>query len=244
MSGSVRRWPLAVIAAPAAVSIWSGWVGLGGFCGFGMVQPLPGVVAVHINTALTLPLGIESYAALALGAWLRSGTTGTVRTFARWSALGSLALGMLGQVSYHLLAAGHAKRAPDLVVVLVSCLPVIVLGCAVALLHLLSAAVPATGRAAESRSNLHAVTAPHAWRVSAPVLNGRAQASAPSHRNSISSRKRTRRAPVTAAEAESEFMAELAAGAVPSLRQIRARLHVGQDRAKKLRDQLEATITT
>jgi hypothetical protein len=97
----VRRWPLAVIAAPAAVSIWSGWVGLGGLSGFGDVQPLPGLLPLHPNMALTLPLGIESYAALALGAWLRTGTTGRARRFARWSALGALVLGMLGQVSYH-----------------------------------------------------------------------------------------------------------------------------------------------
>jgi hypothetical protein len=32
------------IAASAAVSIWSGWVGLGGLCGFGDVEPLPGIV--------------------------------------------------------------------------------------------------------------------------------------------------------------------------------------------------------
>ena len=35
MSGTVRRWPLFLIAAPAAVAIWSGWVGLGELCGFG-----------------------------------------------------------------------------------------------------------------------------------------------------------------------------------------------------------------
>jgi len=39
----MRRWPLFLIAAPAAVAIWSGWVGLGGMCGFGLVQPLPGI---------------------------------------------------------------------------------------------------------------------------------------------------------------------------------------------------------
>src|ERR1039458_10578286 len=33
-------WPLLVIAAPAAVAIWSGWVGLGGMCGFGPIHPL------------------------------------------------------------------------------------------------------------------------------------------------------------------------------------------------------------
>jgi hypothetical protein len=38
MTGTVRRWPLFLIAAPAAVSIWSGWVGLGSLCGFGLVH--------------------------------------------------------------------------------------------------------------------------------------------------------------------------------------------------------------
>jgi hypothetical protein len=38
---TVRRWPLFLIALPAAVSIWSSWVALGGLCGFGTVQPLP-----------------------------------------------------------------------------------------------------------------------------------------------------------------------------------------------------------
>lgn len=32
---------LAAIAAPAAVSIWSGWVGLGAMAGFGPVDMLP-----------------------------------------------------------------------------------------------------------------------------------------------------------------------------------------------------------
>jgi len=54
---------------------------------------------------------------------------------------------------------------------------------------------------------------------------------------------RTRGAPVTAEDAEREFMADLAAGAVPSVRQVRARLHVGQDRAKVLRDHL-ASLTS
>jgi hypothetical protein len=33
MTGTVRRWPLVQIGAPAAVAIWSGWVGLGEMCG-------------------------------------------------------------------------------------------------------------------------------------------------------------------------------------------------------------------
>lgn len=124
-----RRWPLFLIAAPAAVAVWSGWVGL--------VQPLPGIVAWHLNTAITLPVGVESYGAYALGAWLTPGTSEEARTFARRSAIGSLTLGVLGQVAYHLLAAGHTTRAPWLVVVFVSCLPVVTLGFGAALTHLL-----------------------------------------------------------------------------------------------------------
>jgi hypothetical protein len=142
----VRRWPLFLIALPAAVAVWSGWVGLGQLCGFGMVQPFPGIVAWHLDTAITLPVGVESYGAYALGAWLTPGTPERARTFARRSAIGALALGMLGQVVYHLLAAAHATRAPWPVVVLVSCLPVVTLGFGAGLAHLL--------RADESRQQL------------------------------------------------------------------------------------------
>lgn len=69
---------------------------------------------------------------------------------------------------------------------------------------------------------------------SAAVLNRRARPAA--------SRTRTRPSPVTADDAEHEFMADLASGALPSLRSIRARMHVGQDRARQLREHLE-TVT-
>jgi hypothetical protein len=135
----VRRWPLVLIAAPAAVAIWSGWVGLGELCGFGPVRLLPGISDLTVNTAITLPVGVEAYAAFALGAWMAPGTPGRARRFARWSALGALAYGMAGQVIYHLLAAAHATAAPWPVVVVVSCMPVAVLGLAAALTHLLRA---------------------------------------------------------------------------------------------------------
>ena len=132
------RWPLYLIASPAAVAVWSGWVGLGTLCGFGVVHPLPGIAdGFTINTAITLPVGVEAYGAYALRAWLTPGASETARKFARWSAIGSLALGMLGQVVYHLLSAAHATRAPWPVVVLVSCLPVVTLGFGAALTHLL-----------------------------------------------------------------------------------------------------------
>ena len=119
-------WPLLFIAAPAAVAIWSGWVGLGSMCGFGPVNLLPGMGGgFHLDTAITLPVGIESYGAYALYAWLGlKGLSGRTRTFARKSAIGALILGCLGQVAYHLLAAAHWTEAPWLVTVGVACLPV------------------------------------------------------------------------------------------------------------------------
>jgi hypothetical protein len=140
VTGTVRRWPLVLIAAPAAVAVWAGWVGLGTLCGFGIVHPLPGIASgFELNTAITLPVGVEAYGAYAMGAWLRPGTSPAARRFARRSALGALGLGMAGQVIYHLLAAAHATRAPWPVVMLVSCLPVLTLGFGGALTHLLRA---------------------------------------------------------------------------------------------------------
>jgi hypothetical protein len=47
---------------------------------------------------------------------------------------------------------------------------------------------------------------------------------------------------VTDTDAASEFMDELAACAVPSIRQIRARLHLGQERARQVQAHLR-TLT-
>ena len=133
-----RRWPLALIAAPAAVAVWSGWVGLGTLCGFGIIHPLPGIwEGLRLNTAITLPVGVEAYGAYALGAWLAPSAPAPARVFARRSAIGALCLGMAGQIIYHLLAAAGAHRAPWPVVVLVSCMPVVTLGFGAALTHLL-----------------------------------------------------------------------------------------------------------
>lgn len=133
-------WPLLLIAAPAAVAVWSGWVGLGQLCGFGVIHPLPGIWdAARLNTAITLPVGVEAYGAYALTAWLRPGVPKKVRRFAMWSALGSLGLGMAGQGVFHLLSAEHFTRAPAAIVVLVACLPVVSLGLGTSLAHMLRA---------------------------------------------------------------------------------------------------------
>jgi len=134
----VRSWPVLLLAAPAFVAIWSGWVGLGGLTGFGIVRPLPGIWdSFTINTAITLPIGVETYAAFALRAWL-SGTVPTrARRFAKWSAIGSLILGALGQIAFHLMKSEGMTTAPWQITTLVACLPVAVLGMGAALAHLL-----------------------------------------------------------------------------------------------------------
>jgi hypothetical protein len=44
-------------------------VGLGGLCGFCVIHPLPGIWGgLQLNTAITLPVGMEAYGAYALGA--------------------------------------------------------------------------------------------------------------------------------------------------------------------------------
>ncbi len=132
----VRSWPLVLLALPAFVAIWSGWVGLGGLTGFGTIRPLPGIAdSFTLNTAITLPIGVETYAAYALNVRL-GGHQLTVRArrFAKWSALGAL-----GQVAFHMMTAAEMTAAPWPITTLVSCLPVVVLGCGAALRHLVHA---------------------------------------------------------------------------------------------------------
>jgi hypothetical protein len=77
----VRSWPLLVLAAPAAAEVWSGWVGIAQKTGFGLVRPLPGIwPALHLDTAITLPIGVEAYAASALRAWLARDQAISART--------------------------------------------------------------------------------------------------------------------------------------------------------------------
>lgn len=122
------------------MSIWGGWVGLGRLTGFGPIHPLPGVWDnLQIDSAITLPRGLETYAAYALSIWL-SDTMADVgaRRFAKISALTSLAVGAAGQVAYHLMTAHHVAMAPWPVTTLVATLPVAVLGMGAALAHLIT----------------------------------------------------------------------------------------------------------
>ncbi len=137
-----RRWPLLVIAAPAAVSVWSGWVGLGEMAGFGVVRPLPGISSVEINTAITLPIGVEAYAVWALSVATNPRMPQRSRHFAGWSSAAGLLIGMGGQIAYHLMEAWRMDVAPWQVVTAVASLPVLVVGAAAFLWHLTSGVEP------------------------------------------------------------------------------------------------------
>ena len=137
---TVRSWPLLLLAFPAAAEVWSGWVGIAQETGFGRVSLLPGIwSSLHLDTTITLPIGVEAYAAYALRAWLASEPWISPRTrrFAKWSAICSFLLGMAGQVAYHLLVQAGESRAPWGITTVVSCLPVLVLAMGTALAHLL-----------------------------------------------------------------------------------------------------------
>ncbi len=135
----VRSWPVILLALPAFVAVWSGWVGLGALTGFGIVHPLPGIFdGFRINTAITLPIGVEAYAAYAIRVALSPWVSGRARRFARWSTGLSLLVGAAGQVAYHLIVAHHITTAPMVVDIAVGSLPVAVLGMGATLAHLIA----------------------------------------------------------------------------------------------------------
>ena len=185
----VRSWPLILLAAPASAAVWSGWAGIGRMTGFGQVHPLPGIWDhLHLDSAITLPIGVEAYAAYALRAWLSTSApvTPAARRFARWSAITSLALGMAGQIAYHLLTQAGMTRTPWEITTAVSCLPVLVLGMGTALAHLLRAARSPPSRPARTRQPtriklpgqrpLHCRPVPHARPDRAAARSGPASA--------------------------------------------------------------------
>ena len=146
--------------------MWSGWVGIAQKTGFGLVCPLPGIwPSLHLDTSITLPVGVEAYAAYALRAWLadQHAISGRTRRFAKWSAICSFALGMAGQVAYHLLAQAGAARAPWPVTTIVSCLPVLVLAMGTALAHMLRADAGTAADAPDNGTGGPAVSRSPAW---------------------------------------------------------------------------------
>jgi hypothetical protein len=183
------RFPLvAGVSGPGRWWFWpprlrSGWVGIAQKTGFGLVSPLPGIwPSLHVDTSITLPVGVEAYAAYALRAWLarEPSVSGRTRRFAKWSAICSFALGMAGQVAYHLLAQAGTARAPWPVTTVVSCLPVLVLAMGTALAHMLRADAGAAADTPDNGTGGPAVPRSPAW--SAEDQLGAAQDQAASQR--------------------------------------------------------------
>jgi hypothetical protein len=136
----VATWPALIVAAPAFVAIWAGWVGIGKLTGFGKVNLLPGFwKGWVIDTAITLPVGVEAYAGYAFYVALNLAAPKRARVFAAWTSLSAVALGMAGQTAYHLMTARHVGEAPWQITTVVSCLPVAVFGLAAALVHMVRA---------------------------------------------------------------------------------------------------------
>lgn len=78
----------------------------------------------------------------------------------------------------------------------------------------------------------------------APALNGQAH---PGRSRSTPAQRtpdRIRSAPASDTDAELHYASELAEGRIPSQRRIRADLHVGQDRARQIREHLDALNRT
>jgi hypothetical protein len=132
------RWPIYVLALPAFVGVWSGWVMIGALTGFGVVHPLPGtpLASWRLDTAILLPVGVETYAAYALYVWLSGRASRRAERFAKISSIGALALGAVGQAVSHVMVSAGVHEAPWGVTAAVSTLPVIVLGLAASLGHI------------------------------------------------------------------------------------------------------------
>lgn len=134
---AAKLWPLLLIGIAPAVIIWGGWVDLGRLTGFGPVHLLPGIWDEFVvNTAVALPISVEAYAAYAFRIWLGGAYSARTTRFARRSAVGSLLVGGLAQITYHLLIAAGFDRAPWWVTTLVACIPVAVFGLAAVLAHM------------------------------------------------------------------------------------------------------------
>lgn len=136
----VVTWPALVVAAPAFVAIWAGWVAIGKMTGFGRINLLPGFgKGWVVDTAITLPVGVEAYAAYAFYVALNPTAPRRARQFGGWSAALAVLLGMGGQTAYHLMAAAKMTAAPWWITTVVSCLPVAVFGLTAALVHMVHA---------------------------------------------------------------------------------------------------------
>jgi hypothetical protein len=138
MNETLKKVSLLGVAAPMLVSTWSGWVGLGTMCGFGIIQPFPGISGFELDTRITLPMGSEFYMIIGMSYAISRGTTRTARRFAAWSTGFALVQSLAAQVAYHYMHSQGVDDAPWGVIVAVSASLVLTLASAMMLYHLSS----------------------------------------------------------------------------------------------------------
>jgi hypothetical protein len=175
-------WPLWIIGSGCFVAIWGGWVGLGSLTGFGPVELLPGIwSSFKPNTAITLPLSMEVYGSYALRWWIDKRTPKAARTYAMWSAIASLALGLAGQAGYHLMDAHHFTPAttPWPVTVAVAWVPVIAFGLGAGLRAMLNVDDEVPGQTSQEQPAVPAAQAAPEPEPAAPAAPAGATAAEP-----------------------------------------------------------------
>lgn len=136
-------WVLVIIAGCALIETFPSWVGIGAVSGFPRFGRMP--------TDWTLAVTSEAYWGYALYAGIVAVAGPRSRAFALWSAAAVFVLSLMGQASYHLMAAAHRTAPPQWVVVFVAALPVIVLALIAVLVHLRHIDRAEAGRAEDER---------------------------------------------------------------------------------------------
>lgn len=232
---SLIRW--STVAAVAAVAVVAGWVSY---------QHAYAVVIAHgepRSVARLYPATIDGLIYAASMVLLDSARRKVDAPLMAWCLLGvgiaaTLAANVLDGIGAGPLAAGIAAWPAMALVGSYEMLMLLVRGSA---RRDRSPDRSRTRPESTPESTREGATGP-AHESTAPVLTRAPRerpGSATRDRSPRAPRERTPAAPVTVEDAEREFMTELAEGQVPSLRQIRARLHVGPDRAKILLGHLE-----
>jgi hypothetical protein len=125
---------IAIVGVAAAVSSWAGWVGLALMAGWTQSVGL-GDTGVRLWLAWLLPIAVDVYALVAARVWMRlPWVSPSTRSFARWTTLATVALGVAANVVYHVSdthSAGTASHTADLslaIVVATASLPPLMLG--------------------------------------------------------------------------------------------------------------------
>lgn len=117
------------VGLAAAVSSWTGWVGLAHKCGWTETWTLP-VTETKVQLAWLAAAMVDVYAVVAFRVWLRSAgwVSLATREYARKSTFLAIGLGVGGNASYYLMETWKVGKAPWWLVVLFSSLAPIVLG--------------------------------------------------------------------------------------------------------------------